>query len=91
MTDKNINELVGKCETILRQVESHASSIEKMYSHMLDLIEQNNQLQNQLLAAQQEEMNQQVIKLARKAAKKAAKKSITKANIRENLKDRSSQ
>ncbi len=87
MKDKEVITMVEKCEAILHQVEKHAASVQKMHDHMRSMIEHNNKLQFDLKAIQQDEVHQQVIKLASKAAKKAAKKSIAKARIRESLKD----
>jgi len=85
MKDKNIIAMVERFETILQQVEKHAASVEKMHDHMRGMIEHNKSLQSDLEAMRQEEIQQQVIKLASKAAKKAVKKSIAKAQIRESL------
>ncbi len=86
MNDKKLIERVARCESILKQVESHAVTVTEMHDHMKHMIDHNKKLQADLKLIQQEEMQNKVIAMASKAAKKAAKKSIAKAKIKERLK-----
>ncbi len=85
MKDEKVVEMVAKCEAILEQVQSHASSVKQMHDHMQYMIEHNKKLQEEMKLIERKEMQKEIVAMASKAAKKAAKKSIAKAKIREQL------
>ena len=80
-----IKAMVQRCEGLLQQIEQRASQIEVMYKkieQMVDIVEKKSLQRSK---AQEMEIKQELMKIAKKAAKKAAKKNLAIAKAKQKI------